>query len=271
MLQIAVTVFCQKNNQTMCLILFAINQHPEFPFVLAANRDEFFQREALPLHFWHDYPQLLAGKDLAAGGTWLGITESGKFSALTNYRDFTHFKTKAPSRGSLALDFLRGTDSPSVYLEKLKKNASNYNGFNLLAGSFRKVFYYSNIEGKVNEVSDGVHGLSNALLDSSWPKTEKGKAELHSLLTNSVPTVGSLFEIMQDQELFADESLPNTGIGLEKERLLSPKFIRFDNYGTRCTTVILVNKKGECLLAEKTYSQDLHTSEEQYFRLKGTW
>ncbi len=241
----------------MCLILFAKNAHPDYPLVLAANRDEFFNRNALPAHFWNEVPELLAGKDLSAAGTWLGLHQNGKFSALTNYRDFSNIKQNAPTRGFLALDFLIGQLNAPDYITQVNQRASLYNGFNLLLGQLPDLYYYSNIDRKYEPVPNGVHGLSNALLNTPWPKVEKGKMELGALVANGTDlTAAALFELLSDKEQFADNLLPSTGIGLEKERLLSSKYIRFGGYGTRCSTAILVKRNGEVLFSEKTYSED---------------
>ena len=165
----------------MCLILVAWQAHPGYPLLVAANRDEFYARRTASADFWPESPQVLAGRDLEAGGTWLGITRQGRFAALTNYRDPSSHKPQAPSRGKLVADFLRGKDSIDAYLDTL--DAIAYNGFNLLLGDGKQLIAFSNITMQRHELAPGVYGLSNALLDTPWPKVGAGKTALETALT----------------------------------------------------------------------------------------
>jgi uncharacterized protein with NRDE domain len=221
----------------MCLILVAWQAHPGYPLLVAANRDEFYARRTASADFWPESPQVLAGRDLEAGGTWLGITRQGRFAALTNYRDPSSHKPQAPSRGKLVADFLRGKDSIDAYLDTL--DATAYNGFNLLLGDGKQLIAFSNITMQRHELAPGVYGLSNALLDTPWPKVGAGKTALETALT-ALPDETALFRLLRDDTLHPDAALPATGVSLAWERLLSAAFIRSPDYGTRCSTVIKV-------------------------------
>lgn len=167
----------------MCLILFAYDYHPRYKLVVTANRDEFYQRPALPAAFWEDNPEILAGRDLQEGGTWMGVTTKGRFAALTNYREPSSFKKVAPSRGRLVQNYLSTNLTPAAYLETLNDGGTAYNGFNLLLGDHNSLYYYSNREKLVREVEPGIHALSNSLLDVPWPKTTKGVNELSKIFS----------------------------------------------------------------------------------------
>jgi uncharacterized protein with NRDE domain len=251
----------------MCLILFSLNNHPTYRLVLAANRDEFYERPAELANFWEEYPNLLAGKDISAGGTWLGLTTEGKFSALTNYRDINNLKKNAPTRGNLVLNYLINQYKPEEYIDTFKGNEDSYNGFNLLLGKLDELYYYSNVSKTFLKVNNGVHGLSNAFLDSSWQKVEKGKEKLNNILKKSIIQPNQLFEIMHDKDIVADNLLPNTGVGLEWERKLSSMFIQTPKYGTRCTTIILLDKDGNLTFGEKTFFEG-ESIEERIFNLE---
>lgn len=245
----------------MCLILFAYRTHPDYPLIVAANRDEYTDRPTEPAHFWKDHPDLLAGRDLLKGGTWMGITRRGRFAALTNFRDpFASLKNKK-SRGLLVRDYLTTDVPPRDYLKKLSDQHTAYPGFNLLVGSHRELFYYSNQTDAICSISPGIYGLSNALLNSPWPKVVKGKKRIKACLQNLDPDC--LFELLADEEPAPNDKLPDTGIGLEKERLLSPAFIRLPGYGTRSSTVLIVDARGRVYFIERTFTGD-QTTEVSY-------
>lgn len=225
----------------MCVIFFAYDCHPQYQLVVAANRDEYYKRPALPAAFWPDNSIILAGKDLQEGGTWMGITTTGRFGALTNYRDPSSYKPQAPSRGSLVQNYLSSNLDPASYMGNLPNGGADYNGFNLLAGTYESLYYYSNREKQVRKVAPGIHGLSNSLLDESWPKVIRGKRFLADCLQQEDIQVEQLFAIMADKELPADQDLPQTGVSLEMERMLAPIYVVSQNYGTKSTTVILVD------------------------------
>lgn len=240
----------------MCLILFAYHTHPRYELVLAANRDEFYARPTLPMAFWEDAPDLLAGRDLEAGGTWLGVTRQGRFAAITNYRDPANMRPKAPSRGALVSDYLRGDAAAWDYLVCLAPHAADYNGFNLLLGDAEGLFYYSNQQGTPRALAPGLYGLSNHLLDTPWPKVERGRRGLAALLkADPEPSGDALLELLANRAWATDAELPNTGVSREWERALSPLFIETPGYGTRSSTVLRIAAEGEMWVLEKTWPE----------------
>ncbi len=238
----------------MCLILFSYRTHPSYDLILAANRDEYYERPSEPPAFWPEAPHLLAGRDLTAGGTWLGITRTGRLAAVTNFRNPALMLEKAPSRGRLVADFLRGDHSPCEYLLRVQKEASKYNGFNLLVGDRDALFWYSNRNGGIQRISKGVYGISNRLLDTPWPKVVRGKQLMAPILGKENPPTEALFQLLRDDALPSDDTLPSTGVGMEWERILSPIFIRSPSYGTRSSTLILVGKNGHALFLDRTFN-----------------
>lgn len=238
----------------MCLILLACDIHPEFRLVLAANRDEFYHRPAAPLSFWQDAPQVLAGRDLKAGGTWLGMSRTGKISAITNYRDPASILNDAPTRGALVTDYLAGDETAPSYLSRVQSKGDQYNGFNLLAGTSQDLYYYSNREGTFRRVAPGIHGLSNHLLDTPWPKIQKGTKALEEILGRTGELdVEAVFDMLLDRTSAAEKDLPSTGVSLEMEKMLSPLFIVSEGYGTRCSSVVLMERSGRCTFYERTF------------------
>ncbi|HKI77874.1 MAG TPA: NRDE family protein [Ignavibacteriaceae bacterium] len=241
----------------MCLLLIANKIHPEYKLIISANRDEFYNRPALQAQFWKDYPELLAGKDLEGGGTWMGITKSGRFSAITNYRDFHNpAKTDAPTRGLLTTGYLTGMKSAEKYSEKLRKKSFEYNGFNLVFGTIDDLFYYSNISNHLVKLSSGLYGLSNALLNTPWPKVTKSKEKMAELFSSHTLTAENIFKFLSDTETAEDEQLPETGLDIERERALSSNFIKTEHYGTRCSTVILVDNNNKVNFIERTFTPE---------------
>lgn len=237
----------------MCLILFAWKKHPNYDLILTANRDEFFKRPTKSAHKWEDHPNLIAGKDLTAGGTWMGVTSSGRFAALTNYRDLSNIDNEAPTRGSLTKDFLIEDISPEVYLQQVKSANIPYNGFNLLVGDTESLWYYNNLNHEIRNLEPGIYGLSNALLNDPWPKVEAGKKQLSNLIEHRQMDSKQLLDIVQDTHIAPDDQLPSTGVPLDWERALSAMFIRMENYGTRCSTALLKNEK-QMVFTEKTHA-----------------
>jgi len=251
----------------MCLLLIALKQHPAYKLVLAANRDEYYDRPTAPAKFWKDNPDLLAGRDLKAGGTWLGITRTGRLAAITNYRDPAHTREHAPSRGDLVLHFLESKVSARRYLDHIRKEGDQYNGFNLVLGSIEELFWYSNRGDGIRRLSKGMYGLSNHLLDTPWPKVEKAKKRLSSVLASGEEVQPEdLFGILGDRTRPADDVLPGTGVGLEWERILSPVFISSPVYGTRSSTIILVDHQDRVLFMERTYNAHPHQFQEVIYR-----
>lgn len=239
----------------MCLILFAHRRHPRYALVLAANRDEFYRRPSEPVHFWPDAPNILAGRDRLAGGTWLGLNRSGRLAALTNYRDPAAHRPDAPSRGALVSDFLRGEHSASDYLDDLATRSGQFNGFNLLVGEPGGLYYHSNhTDSTPRRLEPGLYGLSNALLGTPWPKVEHGRQRLaEALALDGAALVERLLALLADDRRPSDDALPDTGIGLERERALAPIFIATPDYGTRSSSVVLIDHHGRAELTERSY------------------
>ncbi|MGA7828239.1 MAG: NRDE family protein [Geobacteraceae bacterium] len=239
----------------MCLILLAYRSHPCYPLVIAANRDEFYDRPTAPASFWETEPQLLAGKDLRSGGTWLGISRTGRVAALSNYRDPGSSRNNTPSRGGLVTEFLLGDLPPAEYLERLQQRSHDYNGYNIIFGNWENLICYSN-RGEVPPLlQPGIHGLSNHLLDTPWPKVIRGKSALAEILSRGAePAVEEIFSLLAERSIPDDNLLPDTGVGLETERLLAPLFITGPAYGTRSSSIILINKAAEVTFHERTYN-----------------
>ncbi len=240
----------------MCLILFSYCRHPDYPLILAANRDEFLTRPTAPLDFWKDHPTILAGRDLKGGGTWMGVSRSGRFAALTNYRDPASLRPDAASRGRLAADFLKDGPAARPYLKRIHKLGPDYDGFNLLVMDATGLFHYSNRGTGITAVAPGIHGLSNALLDTPWPKVEKGKAALKRAASAEEIDPESLLNLLQDSSRPPDHQLPDTGVGFEKERQLSPVFIVSEGYGTRTSSALLMDREGRVVFWERTFPHE---------------
>ncbi|WP_432360464.1 NRDE family protein [Sporosarcina sp. UB5] len=239
----------------MCLINFHIQDHPIYRLIVAANRDEFYERPTAPAHFWEDKPHLLAGRDLSQHGTWLGITKNGRFAALTNYRDASEQKKDVRSRGEIVTDFLDSDVSAAEFMKTVQQKRMDYAGFNIIAGTADELFYYSNIENEVKKISPGTHGLSNHLLDTAWPKVVQGKMGVRKLVEqNRIIQPDELFDVLQDAEPFPDEQLPNSGVGEQWERVLSSLFIKSEGYGTRSSTVLLIDQENNITFVERTYN-----------------
>ena len=238
----------------MCLILFALQQHPDYPLIVAANRDEFYQRPTQAAHFWPEAPALFAGKDLQAGGTWMGVTKGGRFAAVTNYRETAAPPEHAISRGELCKNFLLADINAENYLDQLDQSKNHYAGFNLLVGDSSALYYYSNRQGVIQAITPGVHGLSNNLLNTPWPKVESGKTILTSMIaTPSEPE--QLLSLLLDKQIADDAALPNTGVDLDTERLLSSRFIHSEHYGTRSSAVLRIDHSGRIDWTEQCFDQ----------------
>lgn len=253
----------------MCLILFAWKKHPQYDLVLAANRDEFYNRPTQVAQAWPAHPDMIAGKDLTAGGTWMGITRSGRFAALTNYRDPQNINPKAPSRGQLTKDFLLSDSSPAAYLQKVKSNDMSYNGFNLLVGDQDSLWYYNNVNHKITPLAPGVYGLSNALLNDAWPKVIQGQERLAQILSSESLSTASLLNLVLDQTIAPDSQLPHTGVPLEWERALSAMYIATPDYGTRCSTALLKSKT-KTYYAERSHAHQGQKEDQVDFTLSHT-
>ena len=238
----------------MCLILFSYDNHPDYKLVLMANRDEFYSRTTQRANWWKDKPTLLGGKDLKENGSWLAITKSGKFAAITNYRDPKQVKAGAPTRGKLVTNFLIHNYTAEEYLKELRESGARYNGYNLIFGQQDEVFYYANSANIHQKLGPGNYGLSNAFLDTPWPKVTKGKKKLDTILNGKGPfSIEKAINDLNDHQLAPDQELPDTGVGIEKERLLSPMFIDTPGYGTRCTTIITIDRQNLVTYKEVSY------------------
>lgn len=252
----------------MCLLLVAHDAHPRYRLVLAANRDESYGRPAERAHPWGGPRGIVAGVDVEAGGTWLGVTAAGRFAALTNFRDPRDMRPKGdsePSRGALVRGFLEGDAAPEAYLAGVAAGGAAYRGFNLVAGDARTLAYFSNRAEGVRVVAPGIHGLSNHLLDTPWPKVRRGTSALRAALDGDREAdIEALLTMLRDDASPPDAELPDTGVGVAAERVLAPMFIRTPVYGTRCSTVLLVERPGRGPSADRarvTFVERTHAPE----------
>ncbi len=245
----------------MCILFISINQFSGYPLVLLANRDEFHKRPTSSLDYWKDSPSILAGRDEKEGGTWMGFA-NGRIAALTNFRDLSLHKEGRLSRGFLVKDFLEKKITTEEYLSHLKSSRENYNPYNLLWGELSQLYVYNNVSNEASVLKNGIYGLSNAFLDTPWPKIQRGKEKLQKLSESPSPQIEDFFQIMRDETKAPDNLLPHTGVGLEKERLLSSLFISDPVYGTRSTALFRISEKKEFEFVERSF--DSHS------RLVGT-
>ena len=237
----------------MCLLFVAVGVHPAHRLVLAGNRDEAHARPTAPLGRWTDAPAVIAGRDLEAGGTWLGVTDAGRWATVTNVRDPASVRSDARSRGALVADFLRGSEAPEAYASRVQDEAAAFNGFNLLVGAGADVWYASSRRERAERLEAGVYGLSNDALDTPWPKLVRGRDAFAKALRGGRVSADRLLSMLHDETLAADTDLPDTGVGLALERILSPMFIRGDRYGTRASTALVLDRHGGGWIAEKTW------------------
>ncbi|HKT31554.1 MAG TPA: NRDE family protein [Gammaproteobacteria bacterium] len=238
----------------MCVAVFAWKIHPEYPLIFAGNRDELHARPASAADYWKDAPQVLGGRDLTAGGTWLGVTAAGRFAVVTNYRVGPNPHSGPRSRGELTADFLRSAMSPPDYLAQVQRRAHEYAPFSLIVGDADSLWFFSNRDARAPfEISPGIHGLSNHLLDTPWPKVALSKSRLEALLARGTPTAEELEKLLSDRTPAPANELPDTGIGAERERQISPVFVVNPVYGTRCSTAILRVRNGELRFVERRF------------------
>jgi len=246
----------------MCLIAFAWDPRGPTTLLIVANRDEFYARPTAPADWWPDQPDVWAGRDLAAGGTWMGVTRQGRFAAITNYREAGRHDPNAPSRGKLVSDFLTGDSSPATYVRQLARRAEPFNGFNLIVGELfgraPSLWYLSHRRGypatSPEALAAGVYGLSNAVLDTPWPKVVRTTAALATLKATEARTPAYL-QMLSDTAVADDAQLPSTGISLERERALSAAFIITPDYGTRAQTVLQATRDGRVEAAERSFDK----------------
>lgn len=231
--------------------MLAWKARPDLPLVVAANRDEWRERPALPAHWWPDHPEIFAGRDLQAQGTWMGVTRSGRFAAVTNFRDPSDRRSTARSRGAIVTEFLLGSEPPRDYMAGLARRAAEYNGFNLLAGDGESLWYFGSRQGEARAIEPGIHGLSNHLLDEPWPKVVRGRMAMEAALRDPDPGP-ALFAMLGDAQDSPDHALPDTGVGIAWERRLSSALITGTDYGTRCSTAFLARAGGAFSFEERT-------------------
>ena len=239
----------------MCLIVFAWQLMPATPLIAAANRDAFYDRPALPAGWWEDHTDIYAGRDLHAGGTWMGVTRCSRFAAITNIRAPSERRTDVPSRGHLVKDYLASSFTPQEYIEQISQETDHYNGFNLLVGNRDTLIWYSN-RGQANPFNGkplypGIYGLSNALLNDPWHKVVKTRANFGSLLCTSAPDE-AYFDMLSDSTLAPDNRLPETGVDLPTERMLSAVCIHSPGYGTRSSSLVRLHAEAAATLKELT-------------------
>lgn len=239
----------------MCLLVFGYKCVPEYPLLFAGNRDEFYERPTAPAGVWEEAPHVLGGRDQKSGGTWMGVTRSGHWGVVTNVRAPGAYREDARSRGDLVAHYLREEPDPEQYLQAVADRAYQYNGFNLLVGTPTALYYFSTQDREVQSVSPGIHGLSNDQLDTPWPKVERARGALQRCLADENWTEEALLDLLDDRRPAPEEELPDTGVGRDKERMLSPVFIEGNRYGTRASTVLRIARDGTVSFVERTFEQ----------------
>lgn len=242
----------------MCILFFAIEQHPKYPVIICANRDEFHQRPTQAMHWWpkhNNQESILAGKDLQAGGTWLGLNKQGRFSALTNFRQPHLLDPNKKSRGELVLNALAKENNQTI--KELEHSATEYNGFNLVFGQLTNLFCFDSVSQKYQSLTAGVHSLCNGALDDIWPKMALGQEQLAETIRSTKKetlSIEHLFDLMKNGQQAQTEYLPQTGISLEWEHLLSSIFIISPEYGTRTTNIITLDDQGTITVYDRSYN-----------------
>lgn len=254
----------------MCLIVFAHRVHPDFRLVLAANRDEFHARPAAALAEWTDAPRVYGGRDLQAGGSWLAVTSTGRWAAVTNYREIKGISERQPrSRGELVSHFVTGRQRPAAFGQSLQMVQDDFGGFNLLTGDAGEVCWCSNRSAapEVRALPPGIYGVSNHLLDTPWPKVVRGKQALSEAIARPDLGTTTLLDALLDGAVAADHDLPATGVTRDLERALSAVFIQTPGYGTRCSTALLIRHDGRIHIAERTFGSDGRVSGEKHLEV----
>ena len=236
----------------MCLIVIGIDAHPDYPLILLGNRDEFYERPTKNFFFWKG-KEFYAGKDLEAGGTWMAVAKSGKFAAITNIRDPKNLKLNCPSRGNIVVDFMDHKFMTIDFLKNLKEKCLDYNGFNIICGDLNGQYFMNSYEKDIILLEKGVYGLSNGSLNSDWPKVNEIRAHFKDALSNNYIDNQLLMAIMESNIKYDESTLPNTGISIEMEKLLSPIFIQSPIYGTRSTTLLSIHYNGLLTIIEKNH------------------
>ncbi len=238
------------------MLVFSLQSHPDYPLIVAANRDEYYARPTSAARYWNDRPNVFAGRDLKRQGTWLGVTAEGRFAALTNLRDPALHRADAKSRGQLVNDFLTGVQTAENYLSAVADVAGSYNHFNIVLGDRRQLHYFSSRNGDNKTLSPGIYGISNYFLDTPWPKLIQAKLRFRQAIAGAAPSVSALFQLLSDASQAPDEQLPDTGVGIERERMLSSIFIASADYGTRASTIVLFHRQGGIHFYERSFAEN---------------
>lgn len=249
----------------MCLILFAGDAHPDYRLILVSNRDEFHARPAAPLHIWDDPPGLRGGRDMSAGGAWLAAGSDGRWGAVTNFRGPPESPSPPKSRGRLVVDFLQSAQSPADFIRGLVSRSERFAGYNLLLGDEHGIWWTSNRAQPANpivKVEPGVHGLSNELLDTPWPKVVHGRKGLTELVDSDEVSSDALFRLIRIDTPAPDSELPSTDVPSDLERALSAAFVRTPEYGTRASTVLLISTDGATTMIERRFDPDGNLTDE---------
>lgn len=234
----------------MCTLVFAYKMHPEYDFIYIGNRDEFKTRPSVGAHYWEDDKRVVAGMDLEKGGTWAGMTTTGRMAFITNFREPHLKKDGQHSRGFLTRNFLTSEMTPVAYLNSIKSERNAYDPYNLIVGTLDELCYYSNMNNRILKLGPGIHGLSNAFLNSPWYKVVKAKERLSELIYKDF-IIEELFSILDDKEIPPDSLLPDTGVPIDLERTLSTIHIDTPSYGTMYKTAILIRKDGHVTFYER--------------------
>ena len=240
----------------MCLIIVSYKVHPEYPLLIAANRDESYQRPTRQAEYWQIEPSILAGQDLEKGGSWLGMNKYGRIAAVTNYRSGAKLKVSNTSRGLLVSEYLKHKKPSRSYLDSCLTNLADFDAFNLLLGDVNGLYFLNSREKTYTQLQAGFYGISNGDFDSNWPKVERAKQQIHELLkADQLDSHEAILTTLTDKYLPDDESLPDTGVGIEWERALAPIFITAKDYGTRSSSVVSVNKNDKVRFTERSYDR----------------
>ena len=252
----------------MCLVVIAWRQHADYPLIVAGNRDEFHVRPTQEAHWWADQPDILGGRDLQAGGTWLGLSRGGRFATVTNFRDADLPSAKLRSRGHLVTEFLQGDLAPESYLDTI--DGAAYAGFNILVSDGETLGWYSNRGDGSRLLEPGIYGLSNALLDSPWHKVKRSKASLQDLLLRNRVNDSELLRLLDDRKKAPAESIDSGGIPFTKAHAISAPFIVLPDYGTRCSSIALLSSGGDWRFRERRFAADGRTTGESAFTVQRT-
>ena len=238
----------------MCLVTFSLHSHAQFPLIVVANRDEFYDRPTAAVSFWEDAKTILAGRDLLQKGSWMGVSKNGRFATITNFRNPSLPESGQLSRGIIVQDFLESSLTAKTFIDQIQQQKHLYGGLNLLVYDGKEMHHYNNVLDDRSQIKPGIHSISNHTLNTPWPKVIHATQQLtNALEKNDLHTAEQLISILDDRSIAPDVALPQTGVGIHLERLLSPLFVKMTNYGTRSTTVILLDNHGHIQFLERTF------------------